>query len=529
MKRTQRVFSIALSTSVVLGVLAMPGTALAAAGPALHAVSGHDTQFGRLFVDDLTTDSDITDVSAVLHPPGDDTALATVHDFALASGDRRSGDWITAGEVRLATAGRYAIDLHLTEADGDETTLKNAGTYDYTTKRYFDGFGVDRPRPTIDDMKVTARGRLMEWQPVTHARTPVSGGFVSVDNGSYREDLRTDADGRFSHWYIADPRPATVQAFSGGLRTEPVRVAPRGLPARVTLDRSDFAGVYDTEVTVTGTVEYDNGGGTWKPALYADVEIVDAAGTHQGSGVTDKDGRFRFTTKIPFAADKRVLGVSYGDWFANRPTAPLTFRTTAVSDIRMFEAELGLDSQLTVSGFLNVAGAPRPVNTLDIQVSPNGRDGWKKLGTVRLTSGDTYFRGTLPAPASGYYRAVYAGSATVRGAMGPVVRASRIATSISPFKVPATVRKGGTIAVSGRLQHAVPNWRPYAGQPVTIYFTPKARPTESYLLGQVKTAADGTFKANFKERGDGWIFASHVHADPRHLWAKSPRIFVDVR
>ncbi|MEV5971820.1 hypothetical protein [Streptomyces sp. NPDC051921] len=529
MKRTKRSLSIALSTAVVLGALAVPGTAIAAEGPTVRTVSDHDKQFGRLFVDDLTTDSDVTGMTAVVHAPGDDTTLATVHDFTLAAGDTRSGDWITADEVRLTTAGTYAVDLLLKEADGDETTLKNAGTYAYTAKRYFDGFGVDRPHPTIDDMKVTAGGRLMEWQPVTHTRTPVSGGYVTVDNGWYRESLRTDADGRFSHWYIADRRPATVRASSGGVPTEAVQVAPRGLPARVTLDKSDFSGVYGTETTVTGTVEYLVDG-TWKPAQYADVDIVDASGAyHGGDGGTDENGRFDATTRIPFAGTGLVLNVSYGDWFSNRPTAPLTFRTTAVSDIRQFTAQLGFDSQLTVSGLLDVQGAPRPHNALDIQVSPNGRDGWKKLRTVTLTSGDTYFRGTFPAPASGYYRAVYSGSATVKGTVGPVVAASRTRTLITSFKVPATVRKGSTIGVSGRLLHAVPNYRPYAGRPVMIFFVPKARPKESYLLGQVKTAADGSFKANYKERGDGWIVAHHIHHDPTHLWTQSPKVFVDVK
>ncbi|MFE1378589.1 hypothetical protein ACFW6S_06535 [Streptomyces sp. NPDC058740] len=528
MQRTTRSLSLALAASVALGALAVPGTALAAGGPTLRSVSGDATEFGRLFVDDLAADSDITGVTAVLHPTGDDTAVATVQDFTLASGDRRNGDWITADDVRLATAGTYAVDLLLKEADGDETTLKNAGTYAYTAKRYLDGFGVDRPHPTIDDMKVTASGRLMEWQPVTHARTPVTDASVILDNGSYREYLRTDADGRFSHWFIADRRPALVRAFAGTAPAQSVEVTPQGLPARVTLDKSDFSGVYDTKVAVTGTVEYEIDG-TWKPAEFADVRIENAAGLYQGSAVTDEHGRFSAETAVPFAGEQRVLNVGYGDWFSNRPAAPLTFHTTGVSRIGQFGAELGLDSRLTVSGLLDVDGAPRPHNALDIQISPNGRDGWKKLGTVTLTKGDSYFRTAIPAPASGYYRAVYSGSATVKGTVGPVVRASRIATLITSFKVPATVKKGAKIAVSGRLTHAVPNWRSYAGQPVYVYFSPKNKPQQSFQVAVVKTAADGMFRASFKERGDGWIFASHIHSDPKHLWAKSPRILVDVR
>ncbi|WP_351228003.1 hypothetical protein [Streptomyces sp. NPDC002133] len=211
----KRSMSFALSTSVVLGILAVPGTASAVAGPTVLRAGGHGQKFDHLFVDELKADSEVTGVTAVVHRPGDTEAVETVHDFEIATGDRKSGDWITASDVKLETAGVYAVDLVVKEADGDETTLRNAGRYDYTTQRYFAEFGVDRPNPTLDDKKVTAGGRLLEWQPVTHERGPVSDASVIVHNGSYDEVVRTDADGRFSDWFIAGSRPVGLRAYHG--------------------------------------------------------------------------------------------------------------------------------------------------------------------------------------------------------------------------------------------------------------------------------------------------------------------------
>ncbi|MCX4824477.1 hypothetical protein OG883_32405 [Streptomyces sp. NBC_01142] len=523
----KRSISFALSTSVVLGVLAVPSAAFAAAGPTALKVSGHDKQLGRLFVDDLKADSDVTGISAVVHKPGENVAVEWVHNFELASGDKKSGDWITRKDVKLEITGVFAVDLIVREADGDETTLKDVGTYNYTARKYFQEFGVDRPNPTVDDQKVTASGRLAEWQPITHESKPVADSSVRIHNGSYDETVRTDADGRFSDWFIADPRPSPVRAYHGNLSSELLQVAPKGLPARVTLDTSDFSGTFGAPVEVTGKVEYEIDG-VWKTTQHADVEVVNAAGTWQGSAVTTEDGRFSLETKIPFAGDKRQLKVSYGDWFSNKPTAPLTFRTTGYSSISQFEIELGFDSKLTVSGLLEVEGAPRPHNKLDIQVSKNGKDGWTKLKTLTLTK-DRYFRADIPAPASGHYRAVYSGSATVQGSVSPVLRASRIQTRIKDYKVTPKVKKRGAIAVSGTLQHAAPAWKAYGGRKVMIFFSPKGKPKESYLLGEVKTAANGTFKKSFKERGDGTVFALHINADSKHLMNPKVSGNVDVK
>ncbi|MGW7364292.1 hypothetical protein ACWGI8_12895 [Streptomyces sp. NPDC054841] len=526
----KRSFSLALSTSVVLGVLAVPHAASAAAGPTTVGVSGLAQKPGHLFVDDLKADSEVTGISAVIHRPGENVAVETVHDFTLASGDRKTGDWITTGEVRLELAGTYAVNLIVREADGDETFLENAGTYDYTAKRYFEEFGVDRPQPTFDDLKVTASGRLVDWQPVTHERKPVAGASIRLHSSSDPTDvdwLTTDADGRFTDWFIAEDGPLPVFAYNGNVRTQTVTVTPKGLPARVTLDKADFRGKYNAPVTVTGKVEYELGG-AWRTAKWADVEIVDAKGLFNGSAVTDADGRFSAETKIPFAGDKRQLIVSNGDWFSNKPTVPLTFRTTAITSISQFQVALGSDSRLTASGSVNVEGAPRPHTKVDIQVSKDGRTSWAKLGTLTGTSSG-FFLGSVAAPATGYYRAVWFGSTDVPTAVSPVLHASGVPTRITGYKVSPTVRKGGLIAVSGTLQHLAPTWKGYGAREVRVYFSPKGKPKESYLLGTVRTAANGSFTKSFKERGDGTVFALHQNVDAKHL--VNPRVSgnVDVR
>ncbi|MFE7775465.1 hypothetical protein ACFU5O_16495 [Streptomyces sp. NPDC057445] len=527
----KRSISLALSTSVALGVLAVPGTAFAAEGPTALEVGGHDRQLGHLFVDDLAADSEITDVTAVVHRPGEDAALETVHDFQLASGDRKKGDWLTKGEVRLGAAGTYAVDLVVKEADGDETTLKNAGTYDYRAKKYFEEFGVDRPRPTVDDMKVTASGRLVEWQPVTHERKPVADSSIRLHSSTDITDVdfvKTDADGRFSEWFIAEDRPVPVYGVAYDVRSETVTVAPKGLPARVTLDKSDFSGVYNAPVTVTGKVEYQLDG-VWKPAEYADADITDASGLYAGRGFTRADGTFSAETKIPFVGEQLRLTVSNGEWFSNKPSTPLTFRTTGVSSISGFTVELGSDSRLTASGSLEVEGAPRPLNTVDIQTSKNGKDGWRKLRSLKLQDTWGHFREDVPAPPTGYYRAVYHGSPNVRGVVSPVLYAGRAETRIKDFKVSPTVKKGRSVVVSGTLLHRTPSWQAYGNKKVLVFFSPKGKPKESYLMGEVKSAANGTFKGSFKERGDGTVFALHIDVDDKHLMNAKVTGNVDVK
>ncbi|MEU9009348.1 hypothetical protein AB0D12_06080 [Streptomyces sp. NPDC048479] len=161
-------------------------------------------------------------------------------------------------------------------------------------------------------------------------------------------------------------------------------------------------------------------------------------------------------------------------------------------------------------------------------MSKNGKDGWAKLKTLTLTKG-RYFLADIPAPASGYYRAVYSGSANVQGSVSPVLKASLIQTRIKDYKVTSKVKKRGAIAVSGTLQHAAPAWKAYGGRKVMIFFSPKGKPKESYLLGEVKTAANGTFKKSFKERGDGTIFALHIDTDSNHLMNPKVTGSVDVK
>ncbi|MFJ8586367.1 hypothetical protein ACIRD2_17185 [Streptomyces sp. NPDC093595] len=530
----KRSISLALSTSVALGALAVPGTAFAApAGPAAKRVGGHTTEFGHLFVDDLTADSDVTAISAVVHKSGDDTALATAVDFQLASGSRKSGDWTTKDEVRLEAAGAYSVDLVVKEADGDETTLKNAGTYDYTAKRYFAEFGVDKPHPTLDDQKVTAQGRLLQWQPVTHERTPVADVPVTIRDTTFYDwtsTVTTDADGRFSHWFIAGRGPVPVHASQGGVRSATVTVTPKALPARITVDQKSFSGTYGAPLKVTGKVEYQSKDGTWKTTDYADVNVEDDEGRFNGLDTTDADGRFSVDARVPYSGTKLRARASYGGWFANEPVVPLTVRTLATTKVEDFEIKLSAYHELTVNGRVEIEGAPLPHRTVDIHVSPNGKDGWKKLSTVSMGTWGSQFLNTVKAPPTGYYRAHYTGGPNVPAATSAVLYAGRAETRIKDYKVaPAAVKKGGSVKITGTLLHRTPSWKAYGGKKVIIYFRPKAHPKQSFHVTTVKSAANGTFTTTVKERGDGWFFALHQDADDKHLVNQEVAGYVDVK
>ncbi|MFF9866456.1 hypothetical protein ACF1G0_13655 [Streptomyces sp. NPDC013953] len=531
----RRSISIALCTSVVLGALSVPaGTAFAAAGEAaLGAVEGHRGGLGRLFVDDLRTDSDVSAIRAVVHRAGEDVAVETVHDFALVEGDRKAGDWRTEREVKLEITGLFSVDLVVTEADGDETTFKDAGTYDYTAKRAIEGFDVDNPNPTLDHRGFTASGRVVEWQPVTHERTPVAGAAVTVKYGdTYGVFGDTNAKGEFRYAFTASGSGAklAVRASSQGAKPSEVRtVAPVPTSGRITLTPATpvLTGKVGDRVTVRGTAEYRGADGTWKPLRDARVHMTGTSTPVRA--YTAADGSFAFKQTIPGGSvTSDQVHLYYGEWLTNMPTGDVTYRRVGVASIHDFSVSLDAYAQLTVNGRVAVRDAALPHRNVDLQWSRTGRDGWMKVTTLRL-DGSSGFKTTVPAPPTGYYRAVYKNTAFVTGAVGPVLYAGRAETRIKDFNAsPEPVRKGGTITVTGTLLHRTPSWKAYAGKPVLILFRPKGD-EQWYLMTEVKSAANGTFRRNFREVGDGSWVAVHAYPNSRHLVSASAEDYVDVK
>ncbi|MEE1751366.1 hypothetical protein [Streptomyces sp. SP18CS02] len=524
--------SLALSTSVVLGALAVPGTAFAADGQAtIGSVAHHQQKLGHLFIDDLRTDSDVTAIRAVIHRTGEDVAIDTVHDFQVAEGDRKTGDWITTSDVGLEITGKFAVDLVITETDGDETTLKDAGTYDYTAQPLFESFGPDNANPTADDPVVEVSGRLVEWQPITHERKPLVDRkvlFVSSEEDFVPGYIDTDHEGRFTHWVGADSyKPIEVFARYGAAHSGTKTITARKLPARITLDKTQHGGAFGAPVTISGKVDFDDAG-VWKTADLVRLQITDERGENLRLGLTDRDGRFSIDTTVPAVGSSLRVEATHQGWFSNKPVVPVAFDSIATSAVTGYNASLNGNSELLVYGSVDVEGAPLPVHTVEIQESRTGTDGWSRLKTIPIDK-DGWFYETIPAKPTGYYRAAYAGSATVASSMSPVLYAGRAETRIKDYKAaPATVAKGGWVTISGTLLHRTPSWQAYADKPVLIYFRPHGT-TQSQLVTEVKSAANGTFTKNVKERGDGTFFALHQFPNDKHLASPSVEASVDVR
>ncbi|MFE7775466.1 hypothetical protein ACFU5O_16500 [Streptomyces sp. NPDC057445] len=534
---------IALCTSVALGSLAMPGTAMAAEAPTVKDARDHWQQHGRLFVDDLSTDSDVTKVEAVLHPKGSDEVTATVTGFELLQGSGRTGDWLTKDEVKLPAAGQYDIDVVVDEADGDHTVIEDAGTYDYTAKPVFE-FTVGNANPNLENPVVTRTGRLGQWQPVTHAVTPMAGAEVTLNYESITDKVVTDAEGRFADsfrpgdaghmgsegWVYAEYQAPGTHSPVGSPWT---RVTVTKLPNRIVLDKSTFREKFGKAITVGGRAEYKASNGAWKPASGVPVEFDDpddSFWTGEIAATSGADGRFTFKTPMPVHNSKYQVKFARNMW-VNDKTGGVkpVYDTIGVSSIADFATSLDKFGKLSFSGELSVAGRPQPHRNVVVQWSRNGRDGWQTAKTVRVNIYGT-FTGSFSTYPAGYYRAVYSGATgTVQGTTSKVRYTARAETRIKDFNAsPEPVRKGGTITVRGTLLHRTPSWQAYGGKPVLIIFKPKGE-NQWYLMTEVKSKANGTFTKNFRAPGDGTWAAIHLYPNEKHLVSSSTEDYVDVR
>ncbi|MDX2939423.1 hypothetical protein [Streptomyces ipomoeae] len=537
--------------AVLFSTLAIPGTAQAAA-PVVKEASSGSADWSVIDVrlnHGSAVGEDVAKITAKLRPLGSsesDTPVATITDFSQTY-------WVSSWEgvwssppVHLDSLGEYTIDVEATTSAGETTVQQNAGVLRYEKQPVITDFSVTPTEPNIDDKLVTANGDLLLRDPSTRATEPMAGASVDVDLGSsVSATVTTDDKGHFSlarevsqgGWARAEYRSDL------GYATVPwVDIKPKAAPTRFLLDKSSFHITAGAEMKVTGTLQYQSGT-VWKPLAgipleldYKNSHITDAA-----ESTTDANGRFSFV-KRPYGDDTYEVAFPpypYNPWIQRTATADVNVKVTSTTKFTEFTASIDELARLDFTGRLGLLGDYNSDRIkVDIQYSANGKTGWSTKKTVKTGFDEQFIVEGLQGNADGYWRLRYAGSTTkdIKGTTSKAVRKVRALTRVKGANAsPEPVRKGRTLTVKGVLQEAKPastvgwtSWKAYGSKKVQILFRPKGKKTW-YLMGTVKTKANGSFSKGFKAQLDGTWVPVFLEPDSKHFAGAGAEDYVDVR
>jgi hypothetical protein len=447
--------------------------------------------------------------------------VAAVADFQLTSGSEQYGTWVSSQPLHLTDLGVYRIVVDLTDADGDHAETESLSSFVYAPTANVEDFTVTPDHPDYAHPVVTVSGRYTLTDPRTGQTAPAAGRTVSINTPeSAALTAVTDGDGRFSASFTP------TFAYSGQIGSwlasdDPLwqngssaSVTPVRSDTRVQLDATDLSAKQGEAVTVSGLAQVLVDG-VWQPLPGATVDALwdsdsGAAATRPVSG---PDGHFAGKLTMPRSGTVEV-GVrgfpDAGPFLNASPHQHLTVHIARKTSIPDFTASLDKYARLTASGHLNTGSSYPASSKVTVEYSADGKTGWKTATTLDVGRGDaqgTQFKGTFDAPAKGYWRAHYAGTADWQPAYSAVVYAKRTPTRITGANAsPEPVKKGKTITVTGKLQKSTSGgWKAYASQKVHILFRAKGTSTW-YDMGTATSTSSGSFSKKFTASKDGtWV------------------------
>ncbi|MFF3212506.1 hypothetical protein ACFYYB_17780 [Streptomyces sp. NPDC002886] len=245
--------------------------------------------------------------------------------------------------------------------------------------------------------------------------------------------------------------------------------------ARITLDSTKLTGAYATRAEVGGTVTWKAADGTWKPVPAGSPVRGESLGA-----VTNGAGRFALSAQ--FLGDG-AWSVGESSGWLTAPSRRVQVDTTAGTLLRNPTATVRSDKTVRVGAFFDRGEIPAGTTSLkvEVQYSADGTTGW-------TTS---------------------------------AVKIFRTETAIPRFDAtPEPVKKGKPLTLKGKLTHSAPDWYPFAGQSVQIYFRPKGY-TTWLAMGESTTAHDGTFTKTYTASATGSWTARYEQADAFHFTAAS--------
>ncbi|MDW8474035.1 hypothetical protein QBA57_21165 [Streptomyces scabiei] len=537
--------------AVLLSTFAIPGTAHAAA-PVVQEASSDSADWSVIDVrlgHGSAAGEDVKKITAKLRPLGSadtDTPVATVTEFTQTYfASPWAGTW-SSPPVHLDTLGEYTIDVEATTSGGETTVQQNAGVLRYQKQPVISGFSVTPTEPTIDDKLVTATGDLLLRDPATRATEAMPDASVDIDLGSSVEQtVTTDDQGHFSlarevsqgGWARAEYRSDL------GYATVPwVSITPKAAATRLLLDKSSFHVVANAEMKVTGRLEYRSGT-EWKPlaGIPLELDYKNSSITDATEATSDPAGRFTFVRRV-YGDTTFEVGFPpypYNPWIQRTATADVKAKVTSTSRFTEFTAAQDERAQLDITGSVDLSGNYYSGRIkVGIQYSADGKTGWTTKKTVTTGFGSQFIVEGLKGNPDGYWRLRYAGD-TKRDFKGTTSKAMRKVKALTRIKgagaSPEPVSKNHTLTVKGVLQEAKPastvgwtSWKAYGGKQVQILFRPRGE-KDWYLMGTVKTKANGSFAKGIKAPMDGTWVPVHLEPDGKHFAGAGAEDYVDVR
>ncbi|MBC3843051.1 hypothetical protein GXW82_31325 [Streptacidiphilus sp. 4-A2] len=266
------------------------------------------------------------------------------------------------------------------------------------------------------------------------------------------------------------------------------------MPTRLLLDHpnptDEPAG---STLQISGTAQYRSTDGVWHAFSSANISLQDGSTWLSGADA-DANGRFTVPVTIPDQGGTWTLNVDNPPWYAAAPT-PFTFTVDQQLQLSATAAAVDAAGQLSFNATATSSNGHFPANRVYIQVSPDGRTGWKSIGYIPLTGNVTNLHATGPASdPHGYWRLYSPAAPGFSAATGNVVHAFRYATGITGGRPNVTtIGSGGTLTFTGALwQQGTGPWKAMPGATVALMYEP-AGSSHWYLAGTTRTASSGAF------------------------------------
>ncbi|MFF3216432.1 hypothetical protein ACFYYB_38165 [Streptomyces sp. NPDC002886] len=529
-------FGAALCTMTAMAaVLALPTAAHAEDPfqPGSLYTSAKDEKI-RLWSDNTPPESGPKNLKVHLRKKGQSTRVATLTEFKdvpdQCGFECDSLYDVEADVPKLPALGEYTVDLQYTGTKGETILHKDRATLNYRIRPYFENVKAS-DHISQADRETVLSGDIKVYDPSTDTRKPYAGAAFTAETGGVTTALVTDAQGHFASdvtvtgfehgsWFDETwhQTPIDLATQVDGVKVkDSLWVEVDTINARITMDSPTVSGPYATYGKISGAVTWEAPDGTWKP--------VPAGADTGGSGSAERtDAAGRFSHTVLFDGDRSLSVTAAGPWLKS-PSQQVWLDTTAGTSFSEFSVDMDQYKRVTARASFKRAAIPDSVKTLKVEVqqSPDGKTGWTTRATVDVPAPSAdLIEARVPGTGPGFVRLRYAGTTAIRGSESKAVEIpQRTLTSIPEFNAaPEPVKKGKPITVTGKLKHADPTWKPLAGQTVHYYFRP-AGTTTWKMMGNSKTAADGTFTKSFTASRTGSWKARYFRADATHLYSVS--------
>ncbi|MFB6521534.1 hypothetical protein [Streptomyces sp. NPDC056401] len=497
-----------------------------------------------------------------VRPKDGDTAVAEVGGFgawrcmpdaesSCASVQNESAPFV------LADMGMYDLDVVLNKGREDEQERAEAGSsFVYALNPRFGSLESSSPVLSYERRGGKASGTLLAEHPRTHEVKPLADAPVQLvvqsDRGTHAtERLTTDGAGRFAalfqyNGYEANPSlQALFNPESGSYARAPQRtlgLQVRATPAQLTVRQpaGGIVGRYGSKVPVKGALTWTASDGTVRPLPGVSVRLSNEGCAQEQCGLSQGPSDAAGAFDLPYPVERdgsarvEVPPASNNGWFTGNLSTRLSVDATHTTLFSPLKVSADQNRTITVGGQLAVQQGAAPAGakaTVEVQLSADGKTGWKTVKTFTTPFGTTFSQQVKHAAAEDghYVRLRYAGAADI-GPAAPVVRLTRKTTQIvrdnlAPEGIPAGTR----ITASGVLQaKSGTAWLPVAGQKVRVYFKADAPGSAWTYQGAATTAANGSFSTKVTARSDGAWQIRYLDATAPYYVAIGREDHVDV-